>query len=506
MLRSMICAVLAVLTLSVTTARAQETRAQVHDGALRGVTQDGVRAFLGVPYAAPPVGPLRWRAPQPAAHWRGVRDATQFAPSCMQADSPNGYLPWTPEYYPHVGSSEDCLYLSIWTPSADAHARLPVILWIPGGAFRNGGSAVPVNNGAGLARQGIVVVTINYRVGAFGFLAHAALEHEADGTVGNYGFRDAIAALQWVRANIAAFGGDPRRVTVAGQSAGAQMVTALLTAPSARGLFVRAIAQSSPPGARPATDAAHALAWGAHFGEEMHASTAAALRALPADALLAASDRLGNFGPYVDGLLIPEAPGAAFHAGHDTDVPLLVGITAQEGRPSVTLDQYRHDAPQRAAVYPATNDEEAVEGVRSADRDVARLGLERLAAARARTGHAPLYLYIWSHAEPGPDAARYGAFHSSEMPYMFGSFGAAPARGFTDDDRAISARMLRYWSNFVKTGDPNDDALPAWPPADGGAPVFMELGEHWAPYAPKSAAQRALAEETLAAVPDVFAF
>lgn len=493
-MKSLLIALTLVLGLAPLSAHAGP-RVRVEAGTLEGVQLGGVRAFKSIPYAAPPVGELRWRAPQPALSWRGVRDATAFRASCMQTLLPNGTGPWTPEFFPQTGLvSEDCLTLSVWTPATRRGERLPVLLWVPGGGFRNGGEAVAVNDGAALAREGVVVVSINYRLGAFGFLAHPDLEAEADGGASNYGARDVIAALAWVRDNIAAFGGDPERVTLAGQSAGGAQVAVMMASPLAQGLFQRAIIQSSPPGGGRYADRAAAEAMSARFSEALSAATLEDLRAAPAEAVLTASDAL-QFRPFVDGVLLAHDPAQGVAA---SSVPLMTGLTAQEFAPQPNLANWRAQIASRygasaealLALYPAATDAESVEAALDSERERTLAGLTRLATAR----EAPTYLYVWTHALPGPDAARLRAFHSSEMPFMFGALGGA-GRVYTDADRAISETMLSYWSNFVKAGDPNGEGLAPWPRAEASPPPIMALGDAWAPIEPLTPEKRALFDE-----------
>ncbi len=463
-------------------------RVRVENGVVEGVERAGVRAFLSVPYAAAPIGALRWRAPQPPANWNGVRDGTAFGPSCMQNQSETGWGPWTAEFSPQGAVSEDCLTLSVWAPAMRSGEALPVMLWIPGGGFTDGGEATPVYDGAALARRGIVVVSINYRVAGFGLFAHPELETEPDGGSGNYALRDTLAALQWVHDNAAGFGGDPDRVTIAGQSAGALLAYVLLDSPQAAGLFAGAIMQSFPPASHVLSQRVTIEQAGAGMAQTLHASTLEQLRAAPAEAVLAASGN--DFDLFVDGALITDPRGA--NLGYLNDVPILAGITADEASflPN-DLASHREAAatygPRYLTLYPANSDEAAREAAVRADRERSLVAMQRWAAARARASQAPLYLYLWDHPLPGPDAARYAAFHSSELPYMFGSFAAAPQRPFTDTDRAISERMLDYWANFVKTGDPNGAELPAWAPG-----VFMELGDRFAPLLPVSEEARTL--------------
>jgi para-nitrobenzyl esterase len=452
-------------------------RVRVEQGEAQGVVLDGVRIFRSLPYAAAPVGELRFRGPQPAPAWQGVRDTTQPGPLCTQNTAGAEWGPWTGAFAPHGPVSEDCLTLSVWTPARSENDNLPVIVWIPGGGFTDGGEAMNIYDGQALARRGIIVVSINYRVNAFGLLAHPALEAEPDGARGNYLLRDTIAALQWVQANIGAFGGDPARVTIAGQSAGGAIAYALLDAPQATGLFSGAILQSFPPGSHTLPDRAAAEANGARLAGD--ADSAAELRALPAAQVLEWHDGLDL---HVDNVLISDANLAT--PPYLNDVPIMAGVTADElSFFSPNLERYHRDAEPYgaafAALYPANDDASGANAFLRSNRERTMIGLERW--ARATQGGAPLYLYLWTHTPPGPNAETFRAFHSSEVIYMFGSLHVAPERGFTDEDRAIADRMLDSWANFVKTGDPSNGA---WPRADVDAPVFMELGDAFAPLAP----------------------
>lgn len=485
MLRIAFIACLAVLTAF---ANPPLTRVAVAGGEIQGAEQNGVRRFLSVPYAAAPVGELRWRAPQPVQAWDGVRDGTHFGPSCTQNISASGWGPWTREFSPQGAASEDCLTLSVWTPARGANERLPVLIWIPGGGFTDGGEATPLLDGQALAEQGIVVVSINYRVAAFGTLAHPALEAEPDGGRGNYALRDALAALQWVNANIERFGGDEHQVTIAGQSAGGALVYAMLDAPQASGMFHRAIIQSFAPGSHSFATREQAERDGAAFATALGATDAAQMRAATAaDVLRVSSDM--HLDLHVDGATIREPFGASLPLLND--VPIMMGITADEAswvpedaaRTRTRLAEY---GANFARLYPAEDDAALRDAALLSDRHSTLVAMERWATARsarsARNG-AELYLYLWTHTLPGPDAARYRAFHSSEVPYMFGALDAAPERGFTAIDREISARMVAYWSNFVKTGDPNGADLPAWP-SSAEAPAYMELGDNFASVSP----------------------
>ena len=479
----------------VATATSGSVVVRATEGALAGFRQGAVDAFLGVPYAAPPIGPNRWRAPQPAARWAAIRPAKRFAASCWQAMSPAGIGPWTHEYMPQGRTSEDCLYLNIWTPAPNLRHRLPVLVWIPGGGFTGGSGSAAVYNGARLASQGIVVVTINYRVGVFGFFvtpalaAEAAREHEPPG---NYGLQDMIAALQWVHRNIAAFGGDPDAITVGGQSAGTMSLHDLIVSPLATGLFRRAITQSGLPDTAPTPTLAEAEKAGEKFARSKGTTSLAAFRAMTPQQLTSTAPPIQGplLIPIIDGVLLPAPPETLLAPGAFADVPILAGIDADEASdfsgPIVSSmsqaawkelleKKFGALAPRVAPLYPARTGAERARSARQLHRD---LGLAELYGwSQVWTAHArsPAYGYLFDHLEPGPESSRWGIFHSSELPYVFGNLDAAPERHFTRVDRALSQRLMRYWIDFVKTGDPNGAGLPVWPAMAGHDPEVMVL-------------------------------
>lgn len=462
--------------------------ARVESGALEGAPgrEAGVSVFRGVPYAAPPVGALRWRAPEPAPPWAGTRRAVAFAPSCVQKEQ-RRLLPWTEEYMPQGEMSEDCLALNVWTGAASEAERRPVLVYVHGGAFTGGSGDVRVYDGDALAARGVVVVTFNYRVGVFGFLSHPELAREGQhGASGNYGLLDQVAVLRWVQRNIAAFGGDPGQVTVAGQSAGASSVHLLTASPLARGLFQRAIAQSGAwdlrqrlPGRADAEALGLALAGRRSLAE---------LRALPAEVLrdeaLAAAIATR---PVVDGWVVPDQLAAIYERGQHADVPLLVGLTADEGssRGSYgTLDREGFEAlvaerfPERAkelvARYAGASGAGLAEGQKQLARDEGLTQLRAFRELRARSGRAPDYAYFFERAIPWPEQPQYQAFHSAELPYMFDNLDALD-RPWAPVDRELAGTMASYWVNFIRSGDPNAAGLPPWP-ADRRE--VLRLGAH----------------------------
>jgi para-nitrobenzyl esterase len=474
-------------------------RRSTRAGTVEGVRLGSVDAFLGIPYAAPPVGANRWRAPQPLTPWSGVRLASTFGASCWQAVEPKGFGPWTHEYVVQHDVGEDCLYLNIWAPADDGGSSKPVVVWIHGGAFCQGSGSVAIYDGRALASQGVVVVTINYRLGVLGFLAHPELAREsgASGACGNFGLQDQIAALRWVQANIAAFGGDPDAVTVAGQSAGAVSVHMLMSSPLATGLFHRAIAQSGPPTLVPIKSREQAEADGLALAAELREPDVQALRALSVQELTRTLAPGPRFGPMVDGVVLPAWPPQLGLAQGISNVPMIVGQTADENsgldpdygsadpaRFSLLMQRYFGDqAPQMSAHYLQSTSERVDVAYRAASLDRWLTALWHWADHRSRQGCAPMFAYLFEHIEPGPDAERYGAFHTSEVPYALATLDAAPQRPFTDNDRRVCAITSGYWLNFVKSGYPNGPGLPHWPQLNPGAPSVLRIGEQVEPAA-----------------------
>jgi len=468
-------------------------------------------AFKGIPFAAPPVGERRWQAPSPVVPWQGVRRAESFGASCMQSIVPER-KPWTYEFMAHNEISEDCLTLNVWTGAASARERRPVFFYIYGGGFNEGSTAVPVYDGEGLAKKGVVVVTANYRVGVLGFLAHPELSKESRaGVSGNYGLFDLMAALQWVHDNITAFGGDANQVTIAGQSAGGMAVHYLIASPLAKGLFHRAIVQSGGSsvsrtgitvGGKVLADAE---AEGRKFGESKGAPVLADLRAMTWKALTeapqgtpaAGAGRGGaapgiRFSPIVDGYLLTAPVARIVAEGKQNDVPILTGANTGElgglsGQQTVTVDsfvkramqQYGAMADEFLKLYPAATDEQAATAQAQSSRDQALVSMFLWAKQRARTARTSAFTYLWDHAMPGPDAARYGAFHTSEVPYFMNTLEMSD-RPFTEADHKIADMMSSYIANFVKTGDPNGKGLPRWNPV-GDKPEVMEVGDKTGP-------------------------
>jgi para-nitrobenzyl esterase len=429
----------------------------------RGRAAD-VSVFRGIPYAAPPTGPLRWAPPAPVPSWSGVRDATAFGANCPQ-NIVTERKPWTYEFMAHGPVSEDCLYLNVWTPALGAREKRPVYVYLHGGGFNEGSGSVPVYDGEGLARKGLVVVTVNYRLNALGFLAHPELTAAAPNHAsGNYGLLDQIAALRWVRDNIAAFGGDPSRVALAGQSAGGMSVIALLASPLAKGLFQRAVIESGVLNTTPARSLAEAERDGLQFAALKHAESLQALRVLPGHQIVArptlpAASQGGGapvvtFRPIVDGYVLRDVPDAVFAQGAQNDVPVLIGFNADEGGASPEADA-------------ATNQKA---------RDEQRGNVSRWVSAFGKAAHSPTFVYMWSHALPGPDVGKYGAFHTSEVQYAMNTLYMSE-RPFTDGDRRIADVVSTYWANFAKAGDPNGAGLPRWLASTPDSLQVFELGD-----------------------------
>jgi para-nitrobenzyl esterase len=465
-------------------------------GLIQGIagSDSAVMMFKGIPFAAPPVGDLRWRGPKPAAHWSGVRRADQFGASCIQTIVEER-KPWTYEFMTHTPISEDCLYLNVWSAAQSAGEKRPVFVWLYGGGYTEGSSAVPVYDGERLARRGLVVVTVNYRLGVFGFLAHPELTKESDHNAsGNYGTLDQIAALQWVQMNIAAFGGDPGRVTIAGQSAGANSVHNLVASPLAKGLFHRAIAESGSgvtSNNRTAT-LEEAEKGGLKFAESRGAKSIAALRAISWQDLVSGT-RTGNssnFRPIVDGWVLPETLETVTTRGLQNDVPTLTGLNADEGSSSADYGMVRASeftqqirkrfgemAEEFLKLYPFGSDQQAGDMEKTSAREQGLISMYLWAAHRARTGQTKAFTYYWTHPEPGPDQQRYGAFHTSEVPYVFDSLRESK-RPWTDADHKLADLLGSYWFNFAVTGDPNGPGLPQWPAFDEKQHQTMGLGDH----------------------------
>jgi para-nitrobenzyl esterase len=493
-------------------------------GLVSGLTvrDSSITVYKGIPFAAPPAGELRWRLPQPPIRWQGVRKAEQFGSSCPQS----GQM---------TSMSEDCLFLNIWSGATSSVERRPVFVWIYGGGFSAGAGSSPQFDGEALARNGVVVVTFNYRLGALGFLATPELSKESGHNAsGNYGVLDQIAVLQWVHKNIAAFGGDPGRVTIAGQSAGAGSVGFLDASPLAKGLFQRAIAESHARYPRDPELRYLSISWrplkgaesaGVAFSEAHGAHSVKDLRAMPWQQLIVAGNvydesvETGSsakpplFRPVIDGWVIPMDYSHTYAKRVQNDVPFIAGNNLDESgavpetafadlrnqsthnrpgagspHPNVTLADFQSAAKRKFGpmfdeflkLYPASTDQEAALANNAAVRDNSRVSTFLWATEWSKGAKGPVYTYFWTHAPPGPDHDRRGAYHGSEVSYVFNNVHATDLP-WTDDDRKIAGLMSSYWASFAASGNPNGEGRPFWPPFDSKVAAVMELGDHFGP-------------------------
>ncbi|MBN1159285.1 MAG: carboxylesterase family protein, partial [Bacteroidales bacterium] len=454
---------------------------QTQNGLVQGVVNEDetVVVFKGIPYAAPPVGNLRWREPQPPASWEGVRDASDFCESCMQGN--NSRLPWTPEFMNQTEVSEDCLYLNIWTSAKTASDNLGVFVYFHGGGFGEGSGSIAAYNGEGLAKKGgIIVINVNYRLGALGFLAHPELTAKSPNHAsGNYGLLDMIAALKWVKANIEAFGGDPNKVCISGQSAGAMAVAGLIASPLAKGLFQRAMTQSGSSfrgmGSGNMTTLAEAEARGVEFAKRKGASTLAELRTISAEEIIkqdeTAPPAMGmGFGMINDGYFLTDSPANILDTGEQNDTPFITGGNSGEmGYRGEKSDAFFE-------LYPLGPDNDTANALKIAGVESGRLGAYLYLDQRAKTSKTNGYVYFFDQAIPWPEHPEFGAFHTSEAPYVFNSFDMLD-RPWTAGDSLVADRMASYWANFVTNGDPNGPGLPEWRAFDPNDKSVMRLSE-----------------------------
>jgi len=478
-----------------------------------------ITVYKGIAFAAPPVGELRWRPPQPPISWHGVHAADHAGSICPQSGD-SGSM------------SEDCLFLNVWSGAASATEKRPVFVWIYGGGFSGGAGSSPQFDGEGLASKGLVVVTFNYRLGALGFLATPELSKESGHNAsGNYGVLDQIAALQWVHENIAAFGGDPGRVTIAGQSAGAGSVGFLADSPLAKGLFHRGIAESHARYPRDPELRYLSTSWrplksaenaGVRFAQAHGAHSLKELRATPWQQLIVggnvydedvdtgSSAKPPLFRPVVDGWVIPLNYSETHARGLQNDVPFIAGNNLDESgavpetafahlreqtnthrvgagspHPNVTLEEFLSAAKRKFGplsgeflkLYPASTDQEAALANNAAVRDNSRVSTFLWATEWKRSAKSPVFLYFWTHRPPGPDHDTRGAYHGSEISYVFNNLDAD--RPWTPEDRRIADTMASLWANFAANGSPNGKGVPGWQPFDPESPVVMELGDRF---------------------------
>jgi para-nitrobenzyl esterase len=475
-------------------------------GKLSGVTQNGVDFYKGIPFAAAPVGDLRWRPPQPPKAWTGVRSASALGHDCMQLPAPSEAAP--------IGTttpSEDCLYLNVWTPSNARAKRLPVMVWIYGGGLLNGGASPAVYDGTAFAREGVIIVTFNYRLGRFGFFAHPALTAEqSDAELGNYAYMDQIAALQWVRRNIAAFGGDPSRVTLFGESAGGGSVLTMMTSPKSRGLFAQAIIQSgggrdsafprvllakdSKPGAPPSGETV-----GLDFAKSKNisgsdASALAALRALPPEALvddLNIITRRTNHstastysGPMVDGKLIVETAQAAYEAGRQMKIPLIIGANnndlayPQGNTVPELLAVFGSQSDKAKRLYDPENANNVHDvGIRVASDRAEAEPARHVARVLTKQGQ-PVFLFRFSYVADSMRAEWPGATHASEVPFVFDTVHARYGAALTPPDEQMAQTILARWIAFAKTGRPEVANEPVWETFDLHKELIFNFTEH----------------------------
>ena len=505
--RLLVCSLAGLATLGVGIAQQTTTMVRVDSGQLLGVVQEGVASYKGIPFAAPPVGDLRWRPPQPMAPWTGVRQAAEFGADCMQG---RFGPPQAAGANAAPAPSENCLFLSVWRPaSAPADARLPVMVWIHGGGFVGGSGSSPSTSGVQFAKQGVVLVSINYRLGRFGFFAFPALSRERpDETKGNYAYMDQIAALQWVKRNIAAFGGDPNNVTIFGFSAGGVSVHSLLASPMARGLFHKAIAESggsrdSVLTARPMREdgvdpnyPVSAETIGIQFARSMgiegtDQAALAKLRALSSEEVLrGAPAQPGVRGPsyettpILDGKLVTETAETVYKARRQPRVPIMVGSnsadTAGNRVRATTKEQlfsrFGQWSAQAKAAYDPDGTTELATLVTRANDDFGQAEPARFAASAFAANGSPAYRYRFSYVPAAlREQMRMGAPHGGEVGFVFGTLTTRPGSTLSPEDQAVSHMAQSYWVNFARTGDPNGAGLPAWPRHDPSKDLIFDF-------------------------------
>jgi len=463
-------------------------------GLVEGILEEGIVVYRGIPFVAQPVGDLRWRAPQPVQPWEGVLKTQQFCPACPQ---PSNIVT---AFYTKYGMSEECLYLNIWKPEGSTEEKLPVMVWIYGGGFNMGSTSQDLTTGEQLARKGVLVVSMGYRLGALGFLAHPSLSDESEHQVsGNYGILDQVAALQWIQRNIEAFGGDPGCVTIFGLSAGGQSVSILAASPLAKGLFQRAISMSGgyfrPASVKRFPEYTQTLEGaetdGQEQAKEMGANTLEELRAIDSKEFLGNPLEQLDYWPVIDGYVITDDLYKLYSAGDYNDVPVLVGSTSAEGtmfmltsKPGEYRDSTRRNygpfADKILNLYP------------DGTADITRRSMGDLfrdsyfawpaytwATLQTKTGKSPVYLYYFDQPQPASPITMLlksdRPYHGSDCAYVFGHLDQDPNMKYTDEDRRLSELMVNYWINFAKYGDPNGKGLAEWPAYDPEYPTAMVL-------------------------------
>jgi para-nitrobenzyl esterase len=481
-------------------------RVKTANGTVEGITEpSGIRVYRGIPFAAPPVGELRWKAPQPVKDWKDVRSAAQFGPRCVQASL------FSDMNFRSNGMSEDCLYLNVWTPARSGSERLPVLVYFFGGGFVAGDGSEPRYDGQSMARKGIVSLTVNYRLGVFGFMAHPELTKESPHHAsGNYALLDQNAALRWVQNNIAAFGGDPKKVTIAGESAGSIAVSAQMASPLSKDLIAGAIGESGAmiTPTLPPVPLAQGEAEGAKFAAGVGATSLASLRAMPTAQIQDAAAKLpfGRFASTIDGYFLPKPPAEIFAAGEQAHVPLLVGWNTEENGARVILaanDPTPENLAKALRTLYGDRADEALKLYGGANADEVRQAATDLASDRfiaystwkwadlhGKTGGKPVYRYLYARPRPPTNAAPvasaggntavspvpHGAVHSAEIEYAMGNLATNKVYAWTPDDNKVSDVMQGYFANFVKSGNPNGPGLPQWPAANNRPTAqFMRL-------------------------------
>jgi len=443
---------------------------EVTGGTIEGLETDGIFSYKGIPFAAPPVGELRWKSPRPVLPWEGVKKTDAFAPGPMQ-DTAFGAVLGGPQQ-----TSEDCLYLNVWTGAETTEEKRPVMVWIYGGGFGIGMTSSPAYDGTNLAKDGVVLVSVAYRVGPMGFLAHPELSAESGQGSGAYGIQDQIAGLKWVKENIEKFGGDPENVTIFGESAGGISVAMLTASPMAKGLFQRAISQSGGSMSPPRATLRQAEEQGKAYLENLGAENITAARALSAEDIQKNTMGMGNFWPVPDGVTLVADQYERYEAGEFNDTPILVGTNSNEGGLFVTQpitskgfekmirSQYAEGAEALLAAYPHATDNEAFQSARDIMRDsIFAWPTWAWASLQSRKGQNLAFVYYFDHRAPGSSA---GANHADEIRFVFGNLTAMGPMGAgtdTPEDEALSEMIRSYWTNFARTGDPNGPDLPEWP-------------------------------------------
>jgi len=481
--RTRILAALVVVTPLIVSAAPGDV-VKVDGGQVAGTSVDGVRVFKGIPFAAPPIGDLRWKAPQPVVAWPGVKSADTFGPQCMQTPYPEG----SPYATAPAPTSEDCLYLNVYT-AAKSGDRRPVMVWIHGGAWTRGSGSTPTYNGSTLAKKGVIVVTVNYRLGVFGFMAHPELTAESPHhSSGNYAILDHVAALEWVKRNIASFGGNPANVTIFGESAGSWSVNTVQATPLAKGLFQRAIGESGGQFSRTAT-LATAEAAGLAFMKAAGADSIKALRALPGEKIQTTNFLRSAIN--VDGWVLPADVRTIFANKQQNPGPVLVGSNANEMTtlsnpaqfPKTMADyrrrvetQYGDAVKEYDAAYPVASDADINQAMLGVGRDQTFTLEMRTWARMVTASGAKAFLYQFTHVPPSPNGAAWGAYHASEIPYVFGTL-RNRSWPFTAVDDKLSDQMSSYWVNFATAGDPNGKGLERWTAYDQTNEPYLDLGD-----------------------------